>query len=146
MRATNRCVIHITDDARLLVDAIVGFESQPPHEFIDGAGYILTATNRAFALKLSDWQMTPPRASVIGEIKFCRELRPHSGWNRAKHAILEATIDATRIGLLPAGTIYEKIRIAEAMVAKTGGTTEEAAIRRLREFVVARLEQASAKE
>ena len=48
-------------------------------------------------------------------------VRDFFGFNRAQHAVLEAAILATRVGLLPAGEIFAQLERLRPLVAKTGG-------------------------
>jgi hypothetical protein len=61
--------------------------------------------------------------------------RDSFGFNRAKHAVVEAAILATRIGLVPASTIRDEFRRLQVLVDKTGGPAEHAAFSVLQEFL-----------
>ena len=55
-------------------------------------------------------------------------LREFFGFNRAKHAVIEAAILATRFHLLPADEIEAEFRKLRVIVDKTGGDAEHEAM------------------
>ena len=62
-------------------------------------------------------------------------MRDFWGFNRGKHAVLEAAILATRLDFLPAQEIEEQyIRLA-TIVNKAGGAKEKSAFQLLSNFV-----------
>lgn len=58
-----------------------------------------------------------------------RTLREFSGFNRAKYAVLEASILATRLHLHPIAEVAAEYRKYRAVVDKTGGPSEDVAMR-----------------
>ena len=61
--------------------------------------------------------------------------RPFFGFNRAKHAVIEAAILATRTHLLSADEIQEQIGRLVPLIDKTAGDQEQAAFAFLRETI-----------
>ena len=61
--------------------------------------------------------------------------RDFFGFNRAKHAVVEAAILATRTALLPAEEIALEFRRLAVLVQKTGGPQEREAFQFLSEYV-----------
>jgi hypothetical protein len=59
-------------------------------------------------------------------------LRDFFGFNRAKHAVVEAAILATRTQILPAAEIEAEYRRLAVLVDKTGGEQEHTAFAFLR--------------
>ena len=55
-------------------------------------------------------------------------VRDYLGLNRAKHAIVEAAILATRTHLVPAHELRSELARARVRVEKTGGATEREAL------------------
>jgi hypothetical protein len=49
------------------------------------------------------------------------------GFNRAKHAVIEASILATRLHLIPQSEVQRQLAWLEPMVTKTGGEREQQA-------------------
>ena len=62
-------------------------------------------------------------------------LREFIGFNRARHAVLEAAIYATRLHLLPRDTIQQEFDRLQIIVDKTAGDIEHEAMTLLTEFV-----------
>jgi hypothetical protein len=62
-------------------------------------------------------------------------LRDFFGFNRAKHAVVEAAILATRTDFLPLDDIEAEYRKLAVIVDKTGGPQEQQAFAFLREHV-----------
>jgi hypothetical protein len=62
-------------------------------------------------------------------------LRDFFGFNRAKHAVVEAAILATRTDFLPLDEIEAEYRKLKVLVDKTGGDQEQRAFAFLREHV-----------
>ena len=67
------------------------------------------------------------------------ERRPFFGFNRARHAVLEAAILATRLHLLSPQHVLDMMNFLEPAVEKTGGTEEKCAFAMLKEFVLKQL-------
>jgi hypothetical protein len=62
-------------------------------------------------------------------------LRDFFGFNRAKHAVIEAAILASRIDFLPRSEIDAQWDFLRPLVEKTGGDAERQAFQQLTEFV-----------
>ena len=91
---------------------------------------------------------TPPRARVVTTVVHRGVRREFLGFNRARHAVLEAAILATRTHLLPAEQIREEFARLQVIVDKTAGPRERDAMALLTEYVrsaptAARAEQAA---
>jgi len=64
--------------------------------------------------------------------------REFMGFNRAKHAVLEAAILATRTHLLPADQIRDEYARLQIIVEKTAGPREREAMALLTDYVRSR--------
>jgi hypothetical protein len=73
--------------------------------------------------------------TIEAETVYRGRFRDFFGFNRAKHAVVEAAILATRIALLPAEEIAQEFRKLAVLVQKTGGAQEHEAFRFLSEYV-----------
>ena len=62
-------------------------------------------------------------------------MRDFFGFNRAKHAVLEATILATRLHLLPIEQVRSEFERLRSPVEKTAGPVELEAWRILNDYV-----------
>ena len=62
-------------------------------------------------------------------------MRDFWGFNRARHAVLEAAILATRVGLIPAEEIQQQMQQLASPVEKTAGDTERRAFALLEQYI-----------
>lgn len=123
-------VLHITDDALLLARAAVGtvdpFPAIRPAERV--MGYVLTDACQSLEFEIRDRDDTEERSRITAEVVYVGSGRPFFGFNRAKHAILEAAILATRLHLLPHAEVVAEYRKFRVIVDKTGGPAEREAM------------------
>ena len=119
-------VLHITDDVLLLARAAVGqatpFPECLPAESIRGVR--LTDCCRAFEFRVTDFSGPDDRAELQCEILRTIHIRDFFGFNRAKHAVLECAILATRLHILPPDHIAAEFKRFQVLVDKTGGPQE----------------------
>jgi len=124
---TNRCgVLHVTDDVELFARAAVGELGTPP-ALARVAGFPcprLADACRWLAFKVESLDDSAERTSIMCHVVSRGELRPFFGFNRAKHAVIEAAILATRIGIIPSPEIRGEMDRLAVLVQKTGGTQE----------------------
>jgi uncharacterized protein len=141
LKATGRGVFHVTDDVELLAGAAIGaFESLP--ELLPIEGFTcprLADACRWFAFEVQSLDDSEQRASIDCRVVTQGELRPFFGFNRAKHAVLEAAIIATRIGIIPSTEIWREFERLAAPVEKTAGCQERRAFQFLREYIDSQL-------
>jgi len=122
-------VLHVTDDVLLLAKAAVGRAEPPatrPAERV--GGFILTGACRFYEFVVRSMDESQERVQIRAEVVNWGTLREFFGLNRAKHAVVEAAILATRLHLIPivdVRTEYQKLRV---LVEKTGGPAEHAAL------------------
>lgn len=141
LKAHPQGVLHVTDDVLLLAQAAVGHAPKQP--WIPASrvsGFVLPSACRFFEFEVQDLDETQERMQIQATVVHRGTLRDFFGLNRAKHAVVEAAILATRIHLLPADEIradYRKLRI---LVEKTGGSAEHQAF----DFLQTHLETALA--
>lgn len=133
----HRCgVFHVTDDVDLLVRSALGLsldvELSPLPEL--GVSYISNAC-RWFAFEVLSVDDSNPRVEVECKITQHGRIRDFLGWNRACHAVLEATILATRLHLLPLQEVHDELARFETIVAKTAGQHERDAFQLVRDYV-----------
>lgn len=134
---TGQGVFHVTDDVELLARAAVDrLETLPgllPAQKVEG--WILADACRWYALRVLKIDASAPRADVDAEVVDCGRLRDFFGLNRAKHAVVEAAILATRVKLLPPAEIREELKRLALPVEKTGGAAEQRAFAFLQDYV-----------
>jgi hypothetical protein len=135
LRRTQRCVVHVTDDSLLLVKAVLGLANQEPATFVDNRGYRLAACCRWFALEVVSWELQEARALAECRVVDSGEVRPFFGWNRAKHALVELAVLASRLSLLAPAVLQAEWERLAVLVEKTGGRAEHQALEMLRGFM-----------
>jgi hypothetical protein len=129
LRAHGEGVFHVTDDVLLLARAAVGAVEPPPaYRPADRVrGWVLADACRFFEFRVRSIDESEPRARVEVEVVGRGTLRDFFGFNRAKHAVLEAAVLATRLHLLPPAEVEAEHRRLAVLVEKTGGPAEREA-------------------
>ena len=130
-------VLHVTDDVELLARAAIG-QLRPAPVTVPAkavAGVILQDACRWYAFRVRRIDDHEQRTSVSCQVVDQGRIRDFFGFNRAKHAVVEAAILATRVHLLPEEEITEEFRRLGAIVQKTAGAQEERAFQLLQAFV-----------
>jgi hypothetical protein len=121
-------VFHVVDDALLLARAAIGRDIEAetrPAECVRGA--VITTACWYLEFRVLSRDDRADRASLRAEVACRRSLRDFVGWNRAKHAILELAILATRADFLDPGELESEFRRLRVLVEKTGGADERLA-------------------
>lgn len=144
--ATRRATIHVTDNAVLFADAVMGSIEQPgEHVFWHETTLrhesalhpetvphaVLRHCQRWFAVQIDVVDDTPPRYEMGCQVIASGIRDPFGGFNRAKHALIEAAILATRTHLIAADSINEQLEWLRPWVEKTAGSGERDAFVRL---------------
>lgn len=126
LKRTRQGVFHMTDDVELIAHAALG---QPaplpplaPAEAMEGQ--IITSACRWYALRVRTLDDSQERTEIVCDVVDRGTLREFFGFNRAKHAVLEAAILATRVAFLPADEIRAEMARLKSPVVKTGGPAE----------------------
>ncbi len=131
-------VLHVTDDVLLLAQTAIGVAVDPLPETRPAdsvLGRILVNACRYYEFRVQSIDDREERTTITVESVAQGRLRDFFGFNRAKHAVIEAAILATRVGLIPPPKILEEFHKLQILVEKTGGPAEHAAIALLRQFV-----------
>lgn len=137
LRRTGRGIFHITDDAELIARAAIGkLETQPKLIAApQNAGWIIADACRWLAFEARSIDESGPRVEIDCEVVARETVRDFLGFNRAKHALIEGAILATRIGILPGEKITADFASLEVIVDKTAGEAERRAWAVLRDYV-----------
>ncbi len=130
-------VLHVTDDVWLLAQAAVGAVDPPPRMMPANVvqGQVLADACRWYEFRVTAIDEREERVRIEAEVVHVGRSRDFFGFNRAKHAVVEAAILATRVRLLPADEIAAEFRRLAVMVGKTGGAEEHRAFDFLQEYV-----------
>ena len=137
LKAHGEGVLHVTDDVLLLARAAIG-RLEPPPPLVPAErvrGWVLRDACRYYEFRVTACDDRAERARLDAEVVRAGRLRDFFGFNRAKHAVVEAAILATRTALLPAGEVAAEFRRLAVLVEKTGGPQEQEAFALLREYV-----------
>jgi hypothetical protein len=78
---------------------------------------------------------TPPRARIETDVVHRGFRREFIGFNRARHAVLEMAIHATRLHLVEPGFVDAEVARLQVIVDKTAGPEEHEAMRLLVDHV-----------
>jgi hypothetical protein len=130
-------VFHVIDDVLLLARAALG-PIEPPPLLVPAdhiRGCIIASACRAYEFQVTQIDPRLERAVIKAKVIHVHRMRDFFGFNRAKHAVLEAAILATRTDLLPLEQITSEMDRLRPMVDKTGGPDEHQAFTFLLEYV-----------
>jgi len=126
LRNYSHCCFHVTDDVLTVVSLVL--KKRPQIQLSPKNGvWIIESACQWFHLKVKDWDLSNPRTEATADVVDSEVLRPFWGWNRAKHAILEAAILMTRTHLLTHEYIEEQFAQFQIAVEKTAGENEHVA-------------------
>jgi hypothetical protein len=138
LSATREAVVNLTDDAMLFAQGAI---SSPQFPFVAASvvnGAVLEAACSWRELQVLTIDATPPRSRIETRVVHQGHKREFIGFNRAKHAVLEAAILATRTHLLPAEQIRDEYARLQVLVDKTAGPREREAMELLTQYVRSR--------
>ena len=123
-------VLHVTDDALLLAKAAIGaIDVFPPVRRAEKVrGVVLVDCCRFFEFAVKSIDDSTERVTIEAEVVHSSRTRDFFGFNRAKHAVVEAAILATRLHLLPLAEVAAEFAKLRVIVGKTGGPAEHAAM------------------
>jgi uncharacterized protein len=135
LRATGAGVVNLTDDVTLFARAVTGpvHVATVPATIVSGVVLDAACSWREVTVRSID--PTPPRARIVTAVAHRGVRREFIGFNRARHAVLEAAILATRTHLLPAEQIREEFTRLQIIVDKTAGPAERDAMVLLTDYV-----------
>jgi hypothetical protein len=130
-------VFHVTDDVEVIAHAAVGPLSESPRWDLEltAAGPVLADACRWYAFRVESLDDSEERTSIVAEVTERGVVRECYGFNRAKHAVLEAAILATRLHILEASSVGAEMERLQIIVNKTGAAAERRAFAFLRHYV-----------
>jgi uncharacterized protein len=135
LQATGAAVVNLTDDILLFTEAALGDPHPPtrPTATIDGAVLADACSWREVTVEAID--ASGPRARVTTHVVGRGTGREFIGLNRARHAVLEASILASRARWLPPAQIRAELERLQVLVDKTAGPREREAMQLVRRHV-----------
>jgi hypothetical protein len=133
--ATGAAVINLIDDVRVFAHAAIANPEYPTEPAVVVRGAVLADCCSWREVRLRSADSTPPRARIEGAVVHRGVRREFIGFNRARHAVLEAAIYATRLHLLPRSFVESELQRLQVIVDKTAGAQEQEAMALLTEHV-----------
>ncbi len=133
--ATRIAVVNLIDDVRVFAQAAI---SNPTYQTVPAQvvhGAVLADACSWRELEVVAIDSTPPRSRIETQTVHRGIRREFIGFNRARHAVLEAAIYATRIHLLAREFILSEIERLQVIVDKTAGPREFEAMSLLVEYI-----------
>ena len=138
LSVTRSAVVNLTDDVMLFAQGAISSPQFPSAPATVVKGAVLEAACSWRELEVVSIDATPPRSRIEARVVHRGFRREFIGFNRARHAVLEAAILATRTHLLPADQIREEYARLQIMVDKTAGPREQEAMELLTQYVRSR--------
>jgi hypothetical protein len=135
LRATGAAVVNLTDDMLLFSQAALGDPHPPTHPAAGVEGAVLddACSWREVRVETIDESAQPARVSTV--VVDGGTGREFLGLNRARHAVLEASILASRVHMLPAEDIRAELDRLQVLVDKTAGPREREAMEYVRAVI-----------
>ena len=140
LKAHGEGVLHVTDDVLLIARAAIAkVDDAPTRPAAAVLGRILDTPGRYHEFRVLDLDDRLDRTTILVEtVAEGRQARDLFGLNRAKHAVVEAAILATRLDFLPPGEVKADFARLAVLVEKTGGEAERRAFGLLSDYLEAR--------
>ena len=133
--ATGSAVVNLIDDVRVFARAAI---SNPDYPVVPAAvvrGVILRDACSWLELTVSGVDSTPPRSRIETTVVHRGTKREFIGFNRARHAVLEAAIYATRVHMLDRDFLEAELVRLQVLVDKTAGPAEYEAMALLADYI-----------
>jgi hypothetical protein len=128
LSATGAAVVNLTDDVMLFAEGATGNVVFPHGPATVVRGAVLDAACSWREVSVVSIDATLPRSRIVTRVVHHGSRREFLGFNRARHAVLEAAILATRTHLIPAAEIRAELARLQVMVDKTAGPREQEAM------------------
>ncbi len=140
---SRRGILHVTDDVLLMARAAIG---RLPHETptvqeLAGFPPRLADCVRWYAFEVDRVDDSQDRATIECHVTTHGHVRDFFGFNRARHAVIEATILATRLHLLSMERVMDDFGHLATIVDKTAGDLERQAFAELQQYLNDRMSE-----
>jgi len=132
---TGEAVVNLVDDVLYYVRGVLSSPTFPSVPAVVVRGVVLEAACSWREIRVRESETAEPRARFVCDVVHRGVKREFLGYNRARSAVLEATILATRTRLLPIDEILAEYRRLQVVVDKTAGPFEQEAMAMLTDFV-----------
>jgi uncharacterized protein len=132
---TRSAVVNIVDDVRIFARAAISNPEYPTFAAAVVHGVVLEDCCAWRELEVRTIDSTPPRSRIETVTVHRGTRREFVGFNRARHAVLETAIYATRLHMLPRDFIDAEVGRLQVIVDKTAGPREHEAMSLLTDFI-----------
>jgi hypothetical protein len=139
LSATGAAVVNLTDDVMLFAQGATGDVTFPHGPAVVVRGAVLDAACSWREVAVVSVDDSPPRSRIVTRVVHRGFRREFLGFNRARHAVLEAAIVATRTHLIPPAEVRAEFARLQVIVDKTAGPREQEAMALLTVCVQGRL-------
>ncbi len=139
-------VFHVTDDVELLARATLGRAEASLLPTRKISGRYIESCCRFYEFRVEELDDSQERTSIRCRIVHTERLHDLLGFNRARNAVLEAAILASRTAFLPHEDILRQLDELQVLVDKTGAEPERNAFRMLRNHVEEARREAAGRE
>jgi uncharacterized protein len=133
--ATGVAVVNLVDDVRIFARAAISNPDYPVVPAVAVRGVTLEAACSWRELTVRAVDSTPPRSRIETTIVHRGFRREFIGFNRARHAVLEAATYATRVHMLERAFLESELVRLQVIVDKTAGPAEQEAMALLTDYV-----------
>jgi hypothetical protein len=133
--ATRAAVVNLIDDVRVFARAAIANPQYPTVPATVVTGVVLADCCSWREVQVRSIDSTPPRSRVDTAVVHHGMRREFIGFNRARHAVLEAAIYATRLHMLPRAFVESELARLQVIVDKTADAPEREAMALLTEHV-----------
>jgi uncharacterized protein len=132
---TGDAVLNLVDEVSYYVQGALASPNFPAHAANVVTGAVMDAACSWRELRVLQAETTEARARFRCAVVHRGFKREFIGYNRARAAVIEATILATRTRLLPIDDILAEFRRLQVIVDKTAGAAERESMEALTAFV-----------
>ena len=133
--ATRAAVVNLTDDVRVFARAAIANPQYATVPAVAVRGVVLADCCSWREVEARSIDSTPPRSRIETAVVHHGIGREFIGFNRACHAVLEATIYATRLHILPRAFIETELARLQVIVDKTAGAHELEAMALVSDYI-----------
>ena len=132
---TGVAVVNLTDDVRIFALAAISNPDYPVVPATTVRGVALRDACSWLELTVRSMDSTPPRSRIETTVAHRGVRREFIGFNRARHAVLEAAIYATRLHMLERDFLEAELQRLQVIVDKTAGPAEHEAMELLADHI-----------
>jgi len=132
---TGAAVVNLIDDVRVFALAAIANPQYPTVPATVVRGVVLADCCSWREVEVRSIDSTPPRSRIDAAVVHHGMRREFIGFNRARHAVLEAAIYATRLHILPRAFVESEMARLQVIVDKTADAPEREAMALLTEHV-----------